>query len=81
MTLLSYVVGQIKNPIPYDLKRIGGYAVLTLVLFVAGTKVEIDNIYLRLAYRTILLLLYVTYILKRDLPLKDIPYINRLIKK
>ena len=30
--LLSYVIGQRKAPIPYDLKRIGGYTVLTLGL-------------------------------------------------
>ncbi len=30
--VLSYVIGQKKAPIPYDLKRIGGYTVLTLVL-------------------------------------------------
>ena len=33
--LLSYAVGQRVNPIPYDLKSIGGYALLTVVLFAA----------------------------------------------
>ncbi|WP_370795410.1 lipopolysaccharide biosynthesis protein [Bacteroides stercorirosoris] len=79
--LLSYFVGQKKYPIQYDLKAIGMYVLLAAVLYVAAEYVPIDNIYLRMAYRTVLLLLFIAYIVKRDLPLNQIPVLNRFIRK
>ena len=79
--LLSYFVGQKKYPIQYDLKAIGGYVLLAAVLYLAAEYVPIDNIYLRMAYRTILLLVFVVYIVWRDMPLGSIPVINKLIRK
>ena len=81
MTILSYVVGQVRNPIPYDLKRIATYTLLAAVLYVLGVKVTLENTYLRMAYRTLLLIIYIIFIVKKDLPLKSIPIINRFIKK
>ena len=79
--LLSYFVGQKKYPIQYDLKAIGMYVLLAAVLYVAAEYVPIDNIYLRMAYRTVLLLLFVGFVVKRDLPLSQIPILNRFIRK
>lgn len=79
--LLSYFVGQKKYPIQYDLKAIGMYVLLAAVLYVAAEYVPIDNIYLRMAYRTVLLLLFVAYVVKRDLPLSQISILNRFIRK
>lgn len=78
--VLSYVVGQKKYPIQYDLKAIGAYVLLAAVLYVAAVRVPVDNLFLRLAYRTLLLLIFLAYVVKRDLPLRQIPVINRLIK-
>lgn len=78
--LLSYFVGQKKYPIQYDLKAIGMYVLLAVVLYVAAEYVSIDNIYLRMAYRTVLLLLFIAYVVKRDLPLNQIPILNKLLK-
>lgn len=78
--LLSYFVGQKRYPIRYDLKAIGGYVLLALVLWLAADLVKIDNLFLRLLYRTTLLLLFVCYIVKKDLPLRQIPIINRFIR-
>ena len=78
--LLSYFVGQKKYPIQYDLKAIGMYVLLATVLYVAAEYVSIDNIYLRMAYRTVLLLLFIAYVVKRDLPLRQIPILNKLLK-
>lgn len=78
--LLSYFVGQKKYPIQYDLKAIGMYVLLATVLYVAAEYVSIDNIYLRMAYRTVLLLLFIAYVVKRDLPLNQIPILNKLLK-
>ena len=78
--LLSYFVGQKKYPIQYDLKAIGMYVLLAAVLYLAAEYVPIDNIYLRMAYRTGLLILFIAYVVKRDLPLNQIPILNRIIR-
>lgn len=79
--LFSYFVGQKQYPINYPLKSIFGYILLTLVLFAAGELFSIHNIGLRLLYRTLLLIIFIAYIVKRDLPLREIPIINRFLKK
>ena len=78
--LLSYFVGQKKYPIQYDLKAIGMYVLLAAVLYLAAEYVPIDNIYLRMVYRTVLLILFIAYVVKRDLPLNQIPILNKLLK-
>lgn len=79
--LLSYFVGQRKYPIHYDLKSIGMYVLIAAILYVIGEQVVVTNVVLRLAFRTVLLLLFIAYIVKKDLPLNQIPLINRFIKK
>ena len=78
---LSYFVGQKKYPINYDLKAIGNYVALALVLYIVSVYLPIQNIFLLLGVRTLLLLLFVAYIVKTDFPLQQIPVINRYIKK
>lgn len=79
--LLSYFVGQKKYPIHYDLKGIGGYVLLALLLYAVGEWMPLDNTVLRLLFRTLLLLVFIAYIIKHDLPLKQIPVINRFMKR
>lgn len=79
--LLSYWMGQKKYPIQYDLKGIGLYFLIAGILYVAGEQIFIQNMTLRLTFRTVLLLLFMAYIIKKDLPLRQIPVINRFIKK
>lgn len=79
--ILSYIVGQKKYPINYDLRRIGSYTLLAIILYIPAMYIPIENIFLRLAFRTLLLCLFVTYIIKKDFPLNQIPIINRLIRK
>lgn len=79
--LLSYFVGQKKYPIAYDLKSIGGYVLLALMIYVAGEWIPVDNMLLRLLLRTLLLFVFIGYIIKHDLPLKQISVINRFVKK
>jgi O-antigen/teichoic acid export membrane protein len=81
MMIASYFLGQKKFPIKYDLKSIGIYFVLAGILYVADIAVDIDNMPLRLAFRTALLAIFITFMIKKDIPLKNIPYINRLVKK
>lgn len=81
ITLLSYVIGQKKYPVHYPLKDMTIYLILAGVLFFLSQYVTIENGVLRLVFRTILLLVFMGYILKKDLPLHSIPVLNRLIKK
>lgn len=80
MMLLSYFIGQKKFPIRYDLKTIFVYAALAAVLYAAAMLPSIEKEWLRLAYRTVLLIVFVVFTVKRDLPLREIPILNRYIK-
>ena len=79
--LLSYFVGQKKYPIRYDLKAIGGYVLLAAVLYAAGAYLPIDNLWLRLLWRTVLLLAFLAWVVKHDLPLSHWPVIGRRFAK
>lgn len=79
--LLSYFIGQKKYPIAYDLRGIGRYVALAAVLYIIGEWTPIGPLVPRLAFRTLLLLVFIAYIIKKDLPLNQIPVINRWIKK
>ena len=80
VTLLSYFVGQKKYPINYDLKGIGLYVLLAAVLYVASVFIVPENVVFRLLFRTGLLFVFITFIVKKDLPLKQIPLLNHFIK-
>ena len=80
ITLLSYIIGQKKYPVSYPLKDMAVYLILAAVLFVLSQEVIISNVGLRLVFRTLLLLMFIAYILKKDLPLKTIPFVNRFVK-
>lgn len=80
ITLLSYVIGQKKYPVIYPLKDMAVYLVLAAVLFVLSEVVSVQHVILRLLYHTLLILIFVAFIIKRDLPLKSIPVINRFVK-
>ncbi|MDE6451388.1 MAG: oligosaccharide flippase family protein [Odoribacter sp.] len=81
MMTVSWFVGQHYYPIKYDLKAISGYFLLALCLYAAALCFPIENILLRLGFRTVLLLIYLFFLLKYDLPLSKIPYLNRLVRK
>lgn len=78
---LSYVVGQRYYPINYDIKSIAIYGLSALVIYLIASSIRIDNTVIRLSINTVLLLGYVSLLVKRDLPLKDIPIINKLVKR
>lgn len=56
--LLSYFIGQRKYPIPYNLRAIGGYVLLAVLLYALSAVVEVEHLVLRLAFRSLLLLLF-----------------------
>ncbi len=81
MMILSYVVGQKKFPIPYDLRSALIYFFVAGVFFVAGMLPAIDSLVLRLIYRTALLAFFIVFIVKKDLPLKELPVVGCYFQK
>ncbi|MDR3059621.1 MAG: lipopolysaccharide biosynthesis protein, partial [Prevotella sp.] len=53
------------------------YFILAIVFYIAAMYPQIDNEALRLAYRTVFLVIFTAIIIKRDLPLKEIPVIGK----
>ena len=80
VTILSCFGGQKKYPINYDLKGIGLYVLLAAVLYVASVFIVPENVVFRLLFRTGLLFVFIAFIVKKDLPLKQIPLLNHFIK-
>ena len=80
ITLLSYFIGQKKYPVAYPLKRMTTYLILALMLYVLSQETPIANLWLRLSYRTLLILVFVAFIIKKDLPLRSLPFVNRFFK-
>ena len=80
--VLSYIIGQQKNPIPYPMKDIATYVVVTIVLF-AAMKAVPDSwpTVLTLAVNTILIILFLALIVKKDVPLSSLPIIGKKFKK
>ena len=80
--LLSYLVGQKYYPIRYNLKEIGIYVLMAAVLFGMMTLCrDFLPVILALVANTLLLLLFVAYIVKRDFPLSSLPVIGKKFRK
>ncbi len=80
--VLSYIVGQQKNPIPYPMKDIATYVVVTIVLFAAMKAVPGSwPTVLTLAVNTTLIILFLALIVKKDVPLSSLPIIGKKFKK
>jgi O-antigen/teichoic acid export membrane protein len=79
--VLSYIVGQQKNPIPYPVKDIALYVILAGALFCLMQLSEGWPMIASLALNTLLILLFVAFIIKRDMPLASLPIIGKKFKK
>ena len=80
--LLSYLVGQKYYPIRYNLREIGIYVLMAAVLFGLMTLCrDFLPVILALVANTLLLLLFVAYIVKRDFPLSSLPVIGKKFRK
>ena len=78
--LLSYFIGQHYHPIRYDVKGILSYFALALGLFAVFKLLPIERSWLRMGVGTVLLFLFVAYIVKRDFPLRQLPVIGKYFK-
>ncbi len=79
--LVSYFVGQKYYPLKYPLKDIAVYVVIAVVLTLTMFKVHDDQpMWLSLTVNTLLIALFVAYIVKRDFPLGKLPVIGKYFK-
>ena len=73
--VLSYVIGQRKAPIPYDLKRIGGYTVLTLgllAIYYAIRLYYVHNMWVLMGIGTVLIGVYLIILTRKDFPIQNV---------
>lgn len=82
--LLSYFVGRRYLVIPYDLKSIGGYTVLTLLLlgiyYAVRQLVPQHSMSISMAVGTVLLIIYLAVLIKKDFPLSGLPVVGKWFK-
>ena len=80
--LLSYFVGQKKNPINYPLRSIGTYTLLAAVAFVMMKLEPADwSPAARMGANTLLILAFAGHIVRYDLPLRSLPVVGRFFRK
>ena len=80
--LVSYFVGQKYYPLNYPLKDIAVYVISACVLCMAMYKVhERASLWLSLTVNTLLVGLFIAYIIKRDFPLRNLPVIGKYFRK
>ena len=81
ITLLSYVIGQRRYPIAYDLKAIVRYMSLAAVLLVVRRLAATGILWADTLTGTVLLAVFVAYVVRHDLPLSALPVVGRFFKK
>ena len=83
--LLSYFVGKRYLVIPYNLKSIGGYTLLTVALlaiyYLVRRFTPVHSMSISMAVGTVLLIAYITILVKKDFPLTSLPLIGKYLKK
>ena len=62
MTVTSYIVGQKYFPVKYDLKTLGSYLAVAVILYLIQRVIVIPGIILRIAFNTFLLSLFFLFI-------------------
>ena len=79
--LLSYFVGQKKNPIPYPMQDISLYVCLAYILYGFMELTAELSMVVQLAVNTLLIIVFVAVIVKRDLPLSQLPVVGKYFRK
>ena len=75
--VLSYIVGQKKNPIAYPMKSIAIYTLLAIVIFAIITWSNANlNIWCKIVVNTLGVIVFLAYIIRTDMPLT--PILKRL---
>lgn len=76
--LLSYFVGQRKNPIDYPVRRMLGYTLLAVVAYVGiAFSNEWLPVWASLTVNTVLVGIFAAVVVKYDFPLKRLPVVGK----
>ena len=67
MMIVSYYFGQKNMPIEYDLKKIGIYTFVAILLYGLSLVITFDNVIISYVYKAVLLVLFILLMLKLDL--------------
>ena len=67
MMLLSYFVGQKKYPVAYNLRSALFYIIITAAFYAAAMFPPIESTILRLSWRTVILLIFIAIIVRKDI--------------
>lgn len=78
--LLSYFIGQHYYKINYPLKDISAYVVIAFIFYTFMRTASSWPLIASLTFNTLLILLFVALIVKRDLPLAGLPVIGKYFK-
>ena len=83
LMLLSYGIGQKHLPVPYDLKRIGLYTLIVtgMLGIYYLTRHYTHNTALSMAVGTVLLMIYMVILVKKDFPLSGLPVVGKYFRK
>lgn len=81
--LLSYFIGKKYLYVPYDLRRIGFYILLTMVILAVYYAVRFisGNAVVSMAVGTLLLILYCAVLVRKDFPLSSLPVVGKYFKR
>lgn len=82
MMVISYFLGQKNYPIPYNLRSAGSFFLLSMILFagITITYLNVNDLWLRLGINTVLILIYLSMVIKKELPLRHWPLIGKYFK-
>jgi len=79
--VLSYIIGQQKNPIPYPMKEMGCYVALTAVCYALMVFLTSDlPVWASIPVNSLIIAVFVAYIIKRDLPLSKLPVVGKYFR-
>ncbi|MCB9196623.1 MAG: polysaccharide biosynthesis protein [Flavobacteriales bacterium] len=83
MVGISYVLGQKFYPIPYNLKKIGMYMILALIIFLLRGRIDInaDFDWLQFVYNNTLILIYLSIVIFLDKSLYQMVVVKLLKRK
>lgn len=81
LMLLSYFIGQRYMKIPYDLRSLGLYFALALVLLGLSHLLHTDMVWLNYVINTLLLGVYLVVMVRRDFPLQSLPVVGKWFNK
>lgn len=81
MSIISYFIGRKYYPINYQIRKLLIYGVISYLFYLVGMNAPIENQTYKLLFRSLLLIIFILIIIKRELGLDIIRHLNRFKKK